>query len=90
MQGLCACYCDAIQKEGKEVKSKYLYASYWCWLVTRWFDLEWYRFLFSKNFGVRNIVCRFRGHPHGVVWYSSGEALEPDMTCKNCGEDLGR
>jgi len=30
-----------------------------------------------------------RGHPAGVVWFRIGEILEPDMTCKNCGEDLG-
>lgn len=32
-------------------------------------------------------LCRWRGHPAGVVWNSHG--LEPDMTCKGCGEDLG-
>jgi hypothetical protein len=31
--------------------------------------------------------CRAQGHPCGVAWYSQG--LEPDMTCKGCGEDLG-
>jgi hypothetical protein len=31
--------------------------------------------------------CRAKGHPCGVVWNSSG--LEPDMACKDCGEDLG-
>lgn len=34
------------------------------------------------------MICRMRGHPHGVIWYTlSGD--EPDMTCKNCGDDLG-
>lgn len=27
------------------------------------------------------------GHKCGVFWYSNG--LEPDMTCENCGDDLG-
>ena len=31
--------------------------------------------------------CRMRGHPAGVIWYSSG--WEPNMHCKNCGDDLG-
>ncbi len=32
--------------------------------------------------------CRFRGHPCGVVFYNPG-GWEPDMSCKNCGEELG-
>ena len=36
----------------------------------------------------RVICCRWRGHPAGVIWYNSG-GLEPDMTCKECGDDLG-
>jgi len=34
------------------------------------------------------ILCRFRKHPAGVVWYNVN-GLEPDMTCKGCGDDLG-
>lgn len=33
------------------------------------------------------IRCRWRGHPAGVIWYKAG--YEPDMRCKNCGDDLG-
>lgn len=36
----------------------------------------------------RTIICRWRGHPYGVVWFTSTE-YEPDMTCKNCGDNLG-
>jgi hypothetical protein len=32
-------------------------------------------------------LCRWRGHPAGVWWYSSG--YSPNMHCKGCGEDLG-
>src|SRR3989304_4965642 len=32
--------------------------------------------------------CRYRGHPAGVWWYNTG-GLEPNMHCKNCGDDLG-
>jgi hypothetical protein len=35
----------------------------------------------------RLIICRWRGHKDGVVWYNPG-GLEPDLHCKNCGEDL--
>lgn len=34
------------------------------------------------------IWCRFRGHPRGIIWYNLN-GLEPDMTCKGCGDDLG-
>jgi len=37
---------------------------------------------------IKVIWCRMRNHPCGVVWYN-GSGLEPDMTCKNCGDDLG-
>lgn len=40
-------------------------------------------------FALRRMVCRLYGHqPHGVVWYNPG-GFEPDMSCRNCGEDLG-
>jgi hypothetical protein len=55
--------------------------------MSKWFHIWWYKFLFTDYKGLRNLWCRIRGHHGGVVWYSSG--LEPDMTCKDCGEDLG-
>jgi hypothetical protein len=33
------------------------------------------------------IICRWRGHKDGVIW-TNITGLEPDMHCKNCGEDL--
>jgi len=33
------------------------------------------------------IICRSRGHRDGVIWYNLS-GLEPDMHCRNCGEDL--
>ena len=36
----------------------------------------------------RVIRCRWRGHPAGVTWYNSA-GLEPNMTCKECGDNLG-
>ena len=38
--------------------------------------------------GLRHLVCRWRGHPAGVGWFNAG-GLEPDMHCRNCGDDLG-
>ena len=32
--------------------------------------------------------CRFNAHPAGVWWYNPS-GYEPDMHCKNCGDDLG-
>lgn len=34
------------------------------------------------------IRCRWRGHPAGVVFYNT-YGLEPDMTCKGCGDYVG-
>ncbi len=36
---------------------------------------------------IRTVLCRWRGHPCGVWWYNVG-GFEPDMRCKNCGDDL--
>ena len=42
-------------------------------------------FAYAINWCSR-LLCRWRGHPLGVYWYSGG--LEPDMHCKGCGADL--
>ncbi len=64
-----------------------------------WFTRDWWKYLFApvpaNRYGFfgrlrdhwTSFWCRLRGHPYGVVWYSSG--YEPDMHCKNCGDDLG-
>lgn len=33
-------------------------------------------------------LCRMRGHPKGPVYYTGPTATEPDMRCKDCGEEL--
>lgn len=53
-----------------------------------WFTRSWYQYLFQANTGWRNILCRVKGHPDGVIWYNPAGS-EPDMRCKNCSEDLG-
>jgi hypothetical protein len=59
-----------------------------------------YKILFSKIFRqwlfqkhdpfygskFKAIICRLKNHPNGVFWNSLGD--EPDMTCKDCGDDL--
>jgi hypothetical protein len=57
------------------------------------FNINFLKYLFSKKsysdiswFTV--IKCRLDNHPCGVVWYNPN-GLEPDMHCKNCGDDLG-
>ena len=54
----------------------------------KWFSLSWWLYLFDGCTGWTNFWCRVRNHPGGVVWYNVN-ALEPDMRCNNCGEDLG-
>lgn len=62
-----------------------------------WFTLGWWKYVFAhvetryndeRFYRLRVYLCRARGHPYGVVFYNPN-GLEPDMTCKNCGEDLG-
>lgn len=40
----------------------------------------------SEKIGCK--ICIFFGHPAGVFYFNVC-GLEPDMTCKSCGEDLG-
>jgi len=61
----------------------------------KWFQLWWWKYLFepsNKHFGdigiFKRAICRARNHPCGVWWYNP-QGLEPDMHCKNCGDDLG-
>ena len=58
----------------------------------RWFNLDWWRYLLAipAPDTTRWIAfwCRMRNHPAGLVWYSPN-GLEPDMRCKNCGDDIG-
>ena len=56
---------------------------------------EWIKYLFAPRGAWGNEVswwrvvkCRWQGHPHDVVWFN-GSGCEPDMTCWNCGDDLG-
>ena len=54
----------------------------------KWLKPSWWKYLLKDCTGWTNFVCRIKGHPYGVVYYNPS-GLEPDMHCKNCGEDLG-
>lgn len=53
-----------------------------------WFSPHWWRYLLTDCRGWENFRCRVHGHPDGVWFYNVG-GLEPDMRCKDCGENLG-
>lgn len=60
--------------------------------VSRFFDIDWWKYILSKSNSdighIRTVICRLRKHKCGVMWYNIN-GLEPDMHCKNCGENLG-
>lgn len=61
--------------------------------MTRWFHRDWWSYLLApRMWGYvswpRTIWCRMKGHPAGVYWFNPS-GFEPDMHCKNCGDDLG-
>jgi hypothetical protein len=53
---------------------------------------KYLKYLFENKSPCHNwfevIWCRLKGHPKGVIWYNVGR-IEPDMTCRGCGDDLG-
>jgi len=60
----------------------------------KWLSINWWKYLFEakseySSLGrIKTAICRARNHPEGVWWYNS-DGVEPDMRCKNCGDDLG-
>ena len=44
-------------------------------------------FLTDIKYMLKRIICRINRHSSGPVWYNSS-GFEPDMTCKNCGDEL--
>lgn len=76
-----------------EIVDKYWWSKWYSNLFSKW----WYCYVFEKpRYGWREytlrenlstIYCRMRGHPCGPVYYNS-TGYEPDMSCKNCGDEL--
>ena len=66
----------------------------WKFLIGwHWFDKYWYQYLFAK-FDDRkycpwytHLWCRMNGHPFGP-WYFNANGFEPDMHCKECGDEI--
>ena len=54
----------------------------------RWTNKDWWSYLLGKPLTLKAFFCRASGHKCGVVWYNT-TGMEPDMTCKGCGDDLG-
>ena len=60
--------------------------------ITRWVRWGWWSYVLEKpeHRGARYwtvVWCRLRGHPAGIVYYNfAPDAIEPDYSCKNCGE----
>ncbi len=58
----------------------------------KWFTRTWYIYLFENLHGellrtkITKIICRIKQHPCGPIYYCHG--TEPDMRCKNCGDEL--
>lgn len=57
-----------------------------------WFTKSWWKYLLAPRADeisfIRAFICRIKGHPCGVIYYNICGS-EPDMTCINCGDDLG-
>ena len=55
-------------------------------------SILYWKYLLGKSSGdlgiIKTALCRARGHPNGVVWYNFCGS-EPDMHCKDCGDNLG-
>jgi hypothetical protein len=62
--------------------------------MLKWFHISWWKYLLEKRSEysdisfISTVICRAKGHPCGF-WYINTYGLEPDMHCKNCGDDLG-
>lgn len=61
----------------------------WLWLFTR----DCWQYLLEPRKDkevpwIKVIICRWQGHPAGIIFYNPG-GLEPDYTCRGCGDDLG-
>lgn len=62
----------------------------------KWFSIIFWKYLLEKSSNRstgycswwERIRCRAKGHPEGPWYYNVG-GCEPDMHCKNCGDDIG-
>jgi hypothetical protein len=54
----------------------------------KWLTRAWWQYLLAGRPSWGRLLCRAKGHPNGVWWFNVG-GVEPDMRCKDCGENLG-
>lgn len=57
-----------------------------------WLSPTWWAILLGEPARGTNLWtafwCRAKAHPCGTVFFNPG-GLEPDYSCKNCGDNLG-
>ena len=73
------------------------------WHIQALFSVEFWRYLIKgqikicrKNYPKKpdwvrspsHLWCRLTGHKAGPVWFNPG-GTEPNMHCRNCGDDIG-
>ena len=62
-------------------------------LLRYWFDKYFWKYLLGKADDPKycskwhRFWCRAAGHPTGP-WYHNMGGYEPDMSCKECGDEL--
>jgi len=70
---------------GKRIKE--ILSTFWICVV----DESLRKYIFEppvKGTGyITAVFCRAASHPAGMTWYSNG--MEPDYTCKGCGDNCG-
>ena len=54
----------------------------------KWFSYCFWEYLLKHPVSIKKFFCRIGGHKPGPIFYNPG-GLEPDMHCKECGDDLG-
>ena len=50
--------------------------------------LNWWKYILERPMTIRKIICRINNHRTGVIWFNL-DGLEPNMNCRNCGDELG-
>jgi hypothetical protein len=57
-------------------------------MMHKWFDVGWWRYLFSGSPSILHILCRIKGHGE-LIWYDP-LGPGPNMRCRDCGEDIDK
>jgi len=62
------------------------------WDIQSYFDVWFYNYLFGyelcrDQYWLSRLICRFRNHPKGPIFYNSC-GLEPNNHCIDCGDEI--